>query len=156
MDPPDIFEAVIYTRWPCRTPSGLTVGCVYVEIERRSSHELVSISALTICTQKKQIAPPAAVGEKKIKRFFSSFPKRRCEEFFGCSLKAICLKKTLQFRVSIGIGLGPVFFRKPVIYSAGRSQTPVDSSGCPSLVFRVLSLLIEHFSVSPESYYGGP
>ena len=26
MDPPDVFEAVIYTRWPCPTPSELTVG----------------------------------------------------------------------------------------------------------------------------------
>ena len=40
MDPPDIFEAVTYTLWPCPTPSGLAVGQVYIEIARPSSHEL--------------------------------------------------------------------------------------------------------------------
>ena len=75
MDPHDIFEAVIYIRWPCRTPSELAVACVYVEIERRSTHELVYISVLTVCKQKKQIAPPAAVGGKKKKQtLFLFFP----------------------------------------------------------------------------------
>ena len=41
MDPPDIFEAVTYTRWPCPTPSGLAVGRVYVEIEGLSPHEQI-------------------------------------------------------------------------------------------------------------------
>ena len=48
MDPPDIFEAVINTCCPCPTPNGFAVGRVHVHIERRSSHELTFINALTI------------------------------------------------------------------------------------------------------------
>ena len=53
---------------------------------------------LTNCNQKKRIAPPAAVGGKKNKHFFSFSPQRRYEEIFGCYLRAIYLKK--NFRTS--------------------------------------------------------
>ena len=48
MDPPDIFEAVIYIHWPCPTRSGLAVSWFYVEIEGLSSRELFLIRVLTI------------------------------------------------------------------------------------------------------------
>ena len=94
MDPPDIFEDVIYIRWPGRTPSGLAAGRVYVEIERRSSHELISISVLTICNQKKRIAPPAAVGKKEKKStLFFCFRTAAVRGCFGLFFKAVCLKE---------------------------------------------------------------
>ena len=105
MDPPDIFEAVIYIRWSCRTPSGLAVGSVSVEIERRSSHELIYISLLTLCNRKKKTIFAACSRwrekKEKIKRFFSFFPTAAFyEEIFGCSLTAIFVKEyfwTLRF-----------------------------------------------------------
>ena len=109
MDQPDIFEAAIYIRRPCWTPGWLAVGSVNVEIERRSSHELASISVLTICKQKKQIATPAAVqGEKKeeIKHVFSFLPQRRYVQNFRLFFQSNRFeKKKNELRVSIYIGL---------------------------------------------------
>ena len=47
MDQRDIFGVVIYISYICRTPGGLAVGCVNVEIERLSSNELIFIGVLT-------------------------------------------------------------------------------------------------------------
>ena len=79
MDPPDIFEAVIYTRGPCPTPSGLAVGSVYVEIEGLSSHELIFISVLAISneTKKKMRRPQSFEKKEKIERVFFFFPLLR-------------------------------------------------------------------------------
>ena len=72
MHPPDIFKDAIYIVWPGPTPSGLAVGCIYVEIERQSSHELVSISVLTINLQPekktKQCRLQPLLGKKKKKK----------------------------------------------------------------------------------------
>ena len=48
-----IFEAVIYARWLCPTPTGMAVGSVYVEIKGLSSHELIFMSVMTICNEQK-------------------------------------------------------------------------------------------------------
>ena len=130
MDSPDIFEAVIYIRWPYRTPSGFAVGWVYVEIERRSSYELVSIIVLTICNQKKLIAPPAAVGKKKGKKsnILPFFPTAAVRGIFRMFFERNIFEKTFELRVSIGIGLrhGNWFVlevRKCPVYSRIRSKT---------------------------------
>ena len=66
MDPPDMFEAVIYLHWPCPTRSGLAVGWFCVEIEGLSSRELFLISALTVFNVKAQIPPRAAACTNNI------------------------------------------------------------------------------------------
>ena len=48
MDPPHIFEAIIYIHRPCPKRSGLAVGSFYVEIEGPSSRELFLIGVITI------------------------------------------------------------------------------------------------------------
>ena len=65
---PDIFEVVMYIRWPCPTPSGLAVGGVYVPIKGLSSHELIFISVLTNC------AACSRVKKKKKKHYVLLFP----------------------------------------------------------------------------------
>ena len=60
MDPPDIFEAIIYIHRPFPTRTGLAVGCFYVEIEGLSSRELFLIGVLTIFNVKAQVPPRTA------------------------------------------------------------------------------------------------
>ena len=100
MDPPDIFEAVIYIRWPCQRPSGFAVGWFYVENERRTLYELVYIAVLTISNQRRQIAPPAAVRWEKNKSNILLFFSHS-----GGFFKANIFEKNFWIRVPIGIGL---------------------------------------------------
>ena len=97
MDPPDISEAVICTRWPCPTPTGLAVGGVYVEIERLSSHKLNFFSVFDNLQREEnkfRHPQPFENRQDKIKPFFPFFSsQRRYEDVFGCSLKAMLLKQ---------------------------------------------------------------
>ena len=104
MEPPDIFEAVIYMRWPCRTPSSLAVGYVFVEIKRRSSragyyHRVDNLRA--------RILNCAACSswEKNKQIFFSFFPtaavRGTVQMFFESNTRYVIF----GLRVSIGIGL---------------------------------------------------
>ena len=60
MDLPDAFEAVIYSRWSCPTPSGFALGGVYVEIEGLSTRAGF-YQRIGNLQRDKQIASPAAV-----------------------------------------------------------------------------------------------
>ena len=60
MDPPGIFEAVIYIHRPCPTRTGLAVGGFYAEIEGLSSRELFLISVLKNFNVKRQLPPRTA------------------------------------------------------------------------------------------------
>ena len=96
MDPPDIFETVIYSRWPCRTPSGLAVGSSICR-------DRASIVARAGFDQRVDNLQPEKTNcaacnrwkkkREKYKHAFSFSPDRRYEEVFGCSLKTICLKE---------------------------------------------------------------
>ena len=71
MGPSDIFEAVIYTRWPCPTPSGFRGPSVCRDrapiVARADFYERVDK-----LQREKQFSPPATVGrkEEKIKVYF--------------------------------------------------------------------------------------
>ena len=94
MDPPDIFEAVTSNSWACPSPNGLAVGSVYVEIERLSSHELIFISVLTICNEKKKLRRPHPSKNKQT-NVFPLFPHSGGTRYiFCCSFKAIFLKES--------------------------------------------------------------
>ena len=60
LEPPGIFEAVIYIHRPCPSTTGVAVVCFYVEIEGLSSRELFLISMLTILHVKAQVPPRTA------------------------------------------------------------------------------------------------
>ena len=96
MDPPDGFEAVIYTRWPCpntkRVGRGLSLCRERASIVTRADfyqrvdnlpREKTSCAA---CSRWKK-------KEEKIQHFPPIFPQRRYEDTFGFSLKAMPLKK---------------------------------------------------------------
>ena len=89
MDPPDIFEAVIYIRWPCqRVGRGLSLCRDRASIVARAGfdHHVDNLQP-----ENTQIAPPAAVGWEKIKN-------KTCSFFFPLSggtrnFSAVFLKK---------------------------------------------------------------
>ena len=83
---------------------------LYREIERLSSQELIFISVLTVCNEKKQLAPPAAVWKKKeekITPFFSFLPTAAVRGYLRLFLGnfVVLKEKLLRFRVPIVIGL---------------------------------------------------
>ena len=103
MDPPDIFEAVIYTRWLTlpdtkRVGRGLSVSrdrtCI-------ATHALFVISVLTICNEKnksRRLQPFEKMERKKWNIYiYICFPfvppQRRYEDVVDCSWKATCFGK---------------------------------------------------------------
>ena len=96
MDPPDMFEVVIYTLWPCPTLSGLAADWTDVEVESLSSHELNFISVFN-ATRKKQIAPSACSQLKNKNEQNRIIPPLSPsaavhENIFGYLLKAVLFK----------------------------------------------------------------
>ena len=98
----------------------------YVGIERRSSHELVFITLLTIINLQPEKTNCTACSrwEKKRKKstfFLFLFPQPRYMEIFGCSWRHCVLKKL----VSVGKHLTAVFvFKMPTNGSRMESVLP--------------------------------
>ena len=108
MDPPDIFEAVIYSRWPCPTQSGLAVGWF---MSRSTVYRRMSVLTIQDDKKKMRCLQPFDSKTRRKSNIFSPFSHSGgTRKSTAVSWKQCFWKKKITLRVPIVTGLIALFF----------------------------------------------